>query len=74
MVQVGPVVSFSLSLLMNDLPQRLRGLSLSPSVDHLGPRLAAVPMATSLDQEVSVLLMADILIFLAAVCLTLSKH
>lgn len=60
MLRAGLVVSFSLSPLMNDL----LGLSLSPSPseDCLGPRLAAVPMATHLHQEVPVPSVADILI------------
>lgn len=62
MARAGLVVSFSLSPLMNDLPRRARSLSLSASEDRLGPRLAAVPMATRLHQALSVPSMADILI------------
>lgn len=66
MVQASLVISFSLSLLVNDLPAPplLLSLALSRSLslseDRLSQCLAAVPMATR--QEVSVPLMADILI------------
>lgn len=61
------VISLSLSLLMNDLPRHAKSLLRSPHTPHpqedcLGPHLAAIPMATHPNQEVSVPSASDILI------------